>query len=130
MNFKVIDLIGNTIGYIVNSQSEGDAQKMATKSFDDYFDVRESSIKFNVPNMFSNCAMDVVTIDQFQDKNNKGIKDGKCNLSSCKTNQPATWYNHGSYAYYCEECAIRLNTDPYNQRDAIRLFGHALCTKS
>ena len=58
----------------------------------------------------------------------KGTFNGVCNMSSCKTGNPATWYNHGSYAYYCKSCAMRLNADPYNARDAQRSFGHALCT--
>jgi hypothetical protein len=59
----------------------------------------------------------------------KGQYLGLCNMSSCKTLEPATWYNHGSYAYYCTMCANRLNNDEYNKRDALRLFGHALCTQ-
>jgi len=58
----------------------------------------------------------------------KGKINGICNMSSCQTGDKATWYNHGSYAYYCKSCAKRLNSDPYNQRDAYRLFGHDLCT--
>lgn len=61
--------------------------------------------------------------------NNKGTFRGTCNVSSCKTGEPATWYNHGSYAYYCPQCAGRLNADPYNHRDAMRLFNHTLCTE-
>lgn len=58
----------------------------------------------------------------------KGAFNGICNMSSCTSKLPANWYNHGSYAYYCKKCAIRLNSDPYNSRDAIRMFGHTLCT--
>lgn len=58
----------------------------------------------------------------------KGEKDGICNMSSCKTGLPATWWNHGSYAWYCESCAHRLNNGPFNKRDSERLFGHDLCT--
>lgn len=60
---------------------------------------------------------------------NKGKFNGLCNLSSCKSGKPATWYNHGSQAFYCKGCAMRLNSDPYNHRDALRLFGHELCTE-
>lgn len=60
---------------------------------------------------------------------NKGEYLGTCNLSSCTTGLPADWYNHGSYSHYCESCACRLNADEYNKRDALRLFGHELCTK-
>lgn len=59
----------------------------------------------------------------------KGIKGGRCNMTSCQTpNEPALWYNHGSLAYYCEECARILNEDPFNKIEAQRMFGHPLCT--
>ena len=60
---------------------------------------------------------------------NKGQHRGTCNLSRCTTGDPATWYNHGSMKYYCEACAKMLSADPYNKRDAMRLFGHDLCTE-
>lgn len=60
-------------------------------------------------------------------ENTKGKYLGKCNMSSCNTNEPATWYNQGSYAYYCTSCANRLNNDPFNKRDAERLFRSPLC---
>lgn len=59
----------------------------------------------------------------------KGTYKGKCNLSSCTSDLPATWYNHGSYAYYCSKCAERLNNDRFNKQDAQKLFGHDLCTE-
>lgn len=62
-------------------------------------------------------------------KGGKGEYNGVCNMSSCNTGIPATWYNHGSYTYYCPKCAKRLNSDEYNKRDAQRLFGHNLCTE-
>ncbi len=57
----------------------------------------------------------------------KGEFAGICNLSRCKSGKPATWYNYGTRNYYCRECAKELNDDPYNRRDAMRLFGHELC---
>ena len=60
---------------------------------------------------------------------NKGEFNGICNMSSCTTELPATWYNHGSYAYYCSKCAKRLSSDVVNRQDAMRLFGHDLCTE-
>lgn len=57
----------------------------------------------------------------------KGDFGGQCNLSRCKSGLPATWYNYGTRYYYCRECANELNSDPYNMRDAMRLFGHELC---
>ena len=58
---------------------------------------------------------------------NKGLYLGLCNLSSCKTEKPATYHNYGNSKYYCKECAERLNSDEYNKRDAMRMFGHDLC---
>jgi hypothetical protein len=55
----------------------------------------------------------------------KGVFGGKCNRTVC-LNQNATWYNHSTRAYYCTECAILLNN--INQVDALRIFGHDLCT--
>jgi len=57
----------------------------------------------------------------------KGFLNGTCNMSSCTTGEKATWYNHGNSKYYCSSCASRLNSDEFNQRDAMRLFGHELC---
>jgi hypothetical protein len=55
----------------------------------------------------------------------KGKKGGNCNRTACQ--QPeATWYNHSTRAYYCEPCAQNLNF--YSKADAMRLFGHDLCT--
>ncbi|TDQ27667.1 hypothetical protein [Tenacibaculum caenipelagi] len=57
----------------------------------------------------------------------KGELNGTCNMSSCTTGKKANWYNYGSRKHYCENCARRLNADEFNQRDAMRLFGHELC---
>ena len=59
--------------------------------------------------------------------NIKGAYMGVCNLSSCKSGQPASWYNYGSLNYYCPGCAKRLSNDPVNKRDAFNSFGHDLC---
>lgn len=32
----------------------------------------------------------------------KGQEDGTCNRSHCQ--HTATWYNHGSFAWYCTRC--------------------------
>jgi hypothetical protein len=38
----------------------------------------------------------------------KGVKDGNCNRQACQ--QPgATWYNSGTYKYYCKACASMIN---------------------
>ncbi len=59
----------------------------------------------------------------------KGKLNGRCNMSSCESNLPATYYNHGSREHYCVRCAILLNIDPCNKKDAMELFGHELCTE-
>lgn len=58
----------------------------------------------------------------------KGELNGACNLSACTSGLLATYYNHGSYAHYCEHCAKRLNSDPYNKDWALKNLGHDLCT--
>lgn len=60
---------------------------------------------------------------------NKGQYQGTCNLSSCTSKLPATWYNWGSRAWYCKPCAIRLSHDPVNKVEAQSLLGHSLCTE-
>lgn len=46
----------------------------------------------------------------------KGIEGGRCNRTACQKT-PALWYNHGSLAWYCEECAIWIGQDAFNLRD-------------
>ncbi len=37
----------------------------------------------------------------------KGIRGGNCNRTACQ--QPnAIWYNKGSFAWYCRNCAITI----------------------
>jgi hypothetical protein len=62
-------------------------------------------------------------------QHDKGELNGTCNITACKTGIKATWYNHSTRKHYCPECANRLNTDPFNYRDAMRMFGHVLCTE-
>lgn len=57
----------------------------------------------------------------------KGVKGGNCNITACQKPN-AIYYNHGSMAWYCPSCAKRLNADPYNKADAMKMFGHDLCT--
>lgn len=58
----------------------------------------------------------------------KGKYMGSCNRSSCLA-PGAYWYNHSTRKYYCENCAHWLNTDDFNRRDALLLYGHDLCTE-
>ncbi len=59
----------------------------------------------------------------------KGEFNGLCNLTRCKSGKPATWYNHSTRLYYCTGCAKELNEDVFNKKDALRIYGHALCTE-
>jgi hypothetical protein len=60
-------------------------------------------------------------------KPNKGKEGGACNRERCQA-EPALWYNHGSYAWYCEDCAIDIGLDHVNyrhwQRDWEPKLGH------
>lgn len=59
----------------------------------------------------------------------KGEYLGSCNITACQKPASATWYNHSTRKYYCKSCAMRLNNDPHNKKDSLRLFGHDLCTE-
>lgn len=50
------------------------------------------------------------------EKPNKGTEGGACNRRACQA-EPALWWNHGSYSWYCEECAIQIGQDVVNKRD-------------
>ncbi len=58
----------------------------------------------------------------------KGNYGEECNITSCQKPNSAIWFNHSTRKYYCPSCARRLNSDPFNMRDAQRMFGHTLCT--
>jgi hypothetical protein len=60
-----------------------------------------------------------------QAKSDKGFFKGSCNRTACQA-PGATWYNHSTRVYYCPACARLINS--VNVSDALRLFGHALCT--
>jgi hypothetical protein len=55
----------------------------------------------------------------------KGDLNDECNRTVCHRS-PANWYNHSTRKHYCHECALIINRE--NERDAMRLYGHALCT--
>jgi len=50
------------------------------------------------------------------EKPNKGLEGGACNRRSCQA-EPALWYNHGSYSWYCADCARDIGQDTFNLRD-------------
>jgi hypothetical protein len=55
----------------------------------------------------------------------KGDKNGNCNVTACQA-PGAIYFNHSTRKYYCPNCAGRINR--VNHNDAMRLFGHELCT--
>ncbi len=50
------------------------------------------------------------------DKPNKGQEGGACNRTRCQA-EPALFYNHGSYAWYCDDCARDIGQDAFNLRN-------------
>lgn len=52
-------------------------------------------------------------------KKYKGRFDGLCNRRACLTQREVHWYNWGSYAFYCKDCARMLNRANYDVTVAI-----------
>ncbi|MFZ3482191.1 hypothetical protein [Sphingomonas sp. 3-13AW] len=48
-------------------------------------------------------------------KPNKGKEGGACNRQSCQA-EPALHFNHGSYAWYCGDCARDIGGDIVNRQ--------------
>lgn len=46
-------------------------------------------------------------------KPNKGLEGGACNRQRCQA-EPADWYNHGNYAWYCGDCRDDIGGDHVN----------------
>lgn len=59
-----------------------------------------------------------------ENKSMKGKFGGNCNRTSCQK-PGATWFNHSTLMYYCEECAILIND--CNRVESVELLGHDLC---
>ena len=55
----------------------------------------------------------------------KGLRGGNCNRTACQR-EGAIYYNHSTRKYYCPSCALLLNRE--NRQDALKMFGHELCT--
>jgi hypothetical protein len=59
------------------------------------------------------------------DKPNKGKEEGACNRQRCQA-EPASFYNHGSFRWYCADCARDIGQDAVNARtwpvDFARMF--------
>ncbi|QIG74605.1 hypothetical protein EVC11_023 [Rhizobium phage RHph_I20] len=58
-------------------------------------------------------------------KPDKGKEGGSCNRTRCQCG-PALWYNHGSRAWYCLECAEDIGLDPVNLWHWKKDFGDRL----
>lgn len=54
----------------------------------------------------------------------KGKYGGLCNRSACLRHE-AYWWNRGSYAYYCQDCAALINRD-FRHRDDVEAYGSLL----
>jgi len=54
-------------------------------------------------------------------KPHKGKEGGACNRTACQA-EPAIWWNHGSYSWYCADCRHDIETDAFNSRDWDRNF--------
>jgi len=63
--------------------------------------------------------------DETPDPSLKGKYEGNCNRTVCQK-PGAVWYNHSTREHYCSSCASTLNE--VNRADAMRMFGHDLCT--
>lgn len=61
------------------------------------------------------------------EKPDKGELDGSCNRTACQK-PGAKWFNHSTRKYYCGDCADLINKANFS--DAMRLYGHDLCTKA
>ncbi|MDR6818459.1 hypothetical protein J2X76_003636 [Neorhizobium sp. 2083] len=57
------------------------------------------------------------------DKADKGKENGSCNRGRCQC-APARWYNHGSYAWYCDDCKRQIY-DAVGQRHWAKDFPNA-----
>lgn len=55
----------------------------------------------------------------------KGIKNGSCNRTTCQAPESAVYFNHSTTAWYCAECADKINR---MNPERYTLFGHELCT--
>jgi hypothetical protein len=55
----------------------------------------------------------------------KGKFNQECNRTACNK-KGAVFYNHSTRMFYCPACAMLINE--MNHSDAIRLYGHELCT--
>lgn len=56
-----------------------------------------------------------------------GNRGGICYRTACQKPDSAVFFNHSTQKWYCEECAHWLNTDTFNQKDAMDLYGGPLC---
>lgn len=50
----------------------------------------------------------------------KGLKGKNCNVTHCQAPESAHYYNRVTQAWYCEECATRIENSA--QRDGMTFF--------
>lgn len=50
------------------------------------------------------------------DKPTKGREGGACNRQRCQA-EPANWFNHGSDAWYCDDCRREIQFDRFNLQE-------------
>lgn len=65
-------------------------------------------------------------LNEMREGKEKGEFNGECNRTACNNN-PANFFNHSTKKYYCGSCALKINE---YHADAMRLYGHDLCTIS
>jgi hypothetical protein len=65
-------------------------------------------------------------IEQTNEPKSKGEYRGFCNRTACQSPNNVIYFNHSTRAYYCPACAALINEANY--ADAMRMFGHELCT--
>ena len=56
------------------------------------------------------------------DPKKKGQKNGHCNRMACQSPDNVVWYNSGTGAYYCPNCAQMINNACYAD------LGYNLCS--
>lgn len=118
----VIPYLGYTISIAMDSShSDGNLRRTDIRIYDGEEDITCHVMQHHgdVPGNAANLllafkAIDLLTRSRAQvtelnkDPSLKGVKGGNCNRTACQA-PDATWYNTGSWAYYCRACANEIN---------------------
>lgn len=79
----------------------------------------------HIPNSIGDAVINEHGITRTKDElATKGKFGGLCNRSCCLRRE-SYWYNRGSYAYYCEDCARLINAE-FRHRDDVENYGTLL----